>query len=166
MLRVRGHICVLCDNSGTGCGTKNVIYSAEGTICTPTLEPGQVVTEEHSERTLAPHEQYQDLISHSNEQYQSVISSTNDQHHVMSSINHLSQERIADSSGETGEEENNVACIKDQVHKSLKATSIGETSRPVRARIQEHMKKAQMLSEDSFMVDHWCTGHGTVTTQV
>ena len=42
---------------------------------------------------------------------------------------------IADSSSETGEKENNVAGIKEQVPKSLKAPYLGETSRPIQTGI-------------------------------
>jgi len=40
---------------------------------------------------------------------------------------------------------------------------IGETSRPVLARVVEHIRKAEKLSSESFMVQHWCTHHGTDT---
>ena len=38
---------------------------------------------------------------------------------------------------------------------------IGETSRPVRERIIEHMKNAGNLDPESFIVEHWADKHGT-----
>ena len=38
---------------------------------------------------------------------------------------------------------------------------IGETSRPLRLRAKEHMKKLEALEEDSFILFHWVEAHDT-----
>ena len=38
---------------------------------------------------------------------------------------------------------------------------IGESSRPVRERIIEHIKNANNLDPESFIVEHWADKHGT-----
>ena len=38
---------------------------------------------------------------------------------------------------------------------------ISDASRPVRSRIKEHINKVEKISPDSFIVQHWCTAHGT-----
>ena len=120
---VLGMNCAICNNSGNGCGTKNVIYSAECTTCPASTETDNITSTD---------EQYEDVISR--EQYEDVISET-------------------------------ASASSYQNPECKKAIYIGETSRPARARLQEHIKKANMLSPESFIVQHWCSHHRSETSQ-
>ena len=48
---------------------------------------------------------------------------------------------------------------------TVKFTYVGETSRPFRARVAEHYRKARLLKPQSFMVQHWAKHHYTSDTQ-
>ena len=55
--------------------------------------------------------------------------------------------------------------LKDLNHgEGCKAVYIGETSRPWRDRICEHLDKARNLKTDSVIVQHWAEHHGTQIT--
>ena len=117
---------------------------------------------------------YQDVISESKEQYQDVISSLTPQHHnAASDFKEQHQDVISNCPLEdprltTNSSEHHQDIISEQTleavefsgtqvdfdAKKKKQMYIGETSRPVRSRIQEHMKKAEKVSPDSFIVQH------------
>ena len=44
-------------------------------------------------------------------------------------------------------------------------TYIGETSRPWRSRVSEHLNNATMWRQKSFILEHWMTHHGTETVR-
>ena len=45
-----------------------------------------------------------------------------------------------------------------------RAIYIGESSRPLRMRINEHREGVKQLKEDSFIINHWMQAHGTEMT--
>ena len=180
-------LCAICNNTGIGCGKKNVVYSAECTVCSPSSgqEGGLIDSITNSEEISlqanqhlwastgsngqhhgtisSAKEQYQDVISNNNEQYQDETPSTNEQYQdVISSTNERHQGLISDKNVRDSEL---YSGTDNPISERSKAIYIGETSRPVRSRILEHLRKAKLLSTDSFIVSHWCTSHGTETVQ-
>ena len=137
--------CHLCDNTGIGCATKNVVYSAECVLC----------SSEHTE------DQYEDTISSTRALFHEATENTEEQYQEVISI---PSPQPCEGTLETEEQYQDViSSLSPQHMEANQQIYIGETSRPIRNRVLEHLKKAEKFSPDSFIMQHWCKVHGTDT---
>ena len=115
--------CHLCDNTGVGCATKNVVYSAECVLC----------SSEHTE------DQYEDTISSTRALFHEATENTEEQYQEVISI---PSPQLCEGTLETEEQYQDViSSLSPQYMEANQQIYIGETSRPIRNRVLEHLKK-------------------------
>ena len=168
-----GPDCVLCHNTAVKCNKKSVIYRASCTWCKDHNNlPRDIMIAEGTSTNDQLLLQADDDVHNEGEILTGVVSEKDTRATAMNGMNNISAHGVVaedtravavngmnNSSAQGGVKDASV----DRIHSDHSAVYIGETSRPFRARVYEHMQNLKNGNPKSFIISHWMEEHSTST---
>ena len=161
----RGINCPLCENTGQKCSATRAVYQATCELCqnVPLIKECAYSHVNDQSNSSPGHDESNSSPGRdeSNSSPSCVESNSSPVHDESNSSPVCDESNSSPTYGGISSarvEEFNIPNLKCEV--STKGLYIGETSRQIGTRIEEHLNNLKLWNKESFMLLHWMTEHG------